>query len=114
MREHVRKYDNANATRRQAAVDRAMRRSNAAFSARERERYHQLLIERDGSVCYYCRTKLAYDFHIDHKTPIVRGGARYDPDNLALSCVQCNQEKHNKNIDEYRDWRRKNRLEVLF
>lgn len=114
MREHVKNYDNANADRRQAAINRAMRRTDAAFSANERARYRQLLIRRDGSTCFYCRTSLTHDFHIDHKTPVVKGGARHDIDNLALSCVQCNQEKHNKNIDEYRDWRRKNRLDVLF
>ncbi len=86
-----------------------MRRRDTVFTVDEREHYHQMLLRRDGPICYYCRTKLTPQFHIDHKNPIVKGGSHHDIDNLALACVQCNQEKHNKDVEEYREWRRKNR-----
>lgn len=114
MRAHVKKYDNANYQRRQAASERAMRRRDINFSVSEREEYRVMLLRRDGSICFYCRTELGEDYHIDHKTPVVKGGASRDLDNLALACKQCNQEKHNKDLEEYRAWRRKNRLDVLF
>jgi 5-methylcytosine-specific restriction endonuclease McrA len=92
-----------------------MRRRGATFSTIDREIFRLGLIERDGSVCLYCGTTLGlYNYHIDHKTPIIKGGAHRDLDNLALACMQCNQEKHNKDVEEYREWRRKNGLKVHF
>ena len=44
----------------------------------------------------------------------VRLGCGHELENLVLACVQCNQEKYDKTLDEYRAWRRKNRMEVLF
>lgn len=68
---------------------------------------------RDGDYCYYCKDELDEKFHIDHMEPINRGG-RHELSNFALACAQCNQEKYNKTIEEYRHWRRKNGLDVKF
>lgn len=37
----------------------------------------------------------------DHKTPISRGGDKFDYDNLAVCCYKCNQRKRNMS---YEDW----------
>jgi 5-methylcytosine-specific restriction endonuclease McrA len=84
------------------------------LSASERRRYRSKLSIRDGGfVCFYCKKRLTGDYHIDHKTPIVAGG-KHELENFALSCTQCNQEKYNKGLDEYRAWRRLNGLPILF
>ncbi|MGZ8400224.1 MAG: HNH endonuclease [Methyloceanibacter sp.] len=56
---------------------------------------------------------LGAQYHVDHKIPIANGGA-HELANFALACSQCNQEKYTKTLEEYRVWRRKNRLPVLF
>ena len=39
-------------------------------------------------------------YHIDHKTPLSRGGTNW-PENLQLLCPPCNLRKHNKTSDEW-------------
>lgn len=57
--------------------------------------------------CEYCgRGPLKEDFNnlfnplplatIDHKKPLSKGGARFDFDNMACSCENCNRKKGNK------------------
>jgi 5-methylcytosine-specific restriction endonuclease McrA len=71
-----------------------------------RSRCEAQLIDRDGGFfCFYCKSPLDDSYHIDHKTPYARGGENR-LDNLALACLQCNQEKHSKTLDEYRAWLR--------
>lgn len=44
------------------------------------------------------------DYDLDHKTPIARKG----PDvkkNIVLACKRCNKEKHNKTLQEFREWK---------
>lgn len=111
MRVYVRQYDNATSERKQAASQRAGRRSHLALP--DRDKHAQLLRIRDGNRCFYCHIPLSYVFHVDHKTPVVRGGTNA-LENLVLTCVQCNQEKHNKTVPEYAAWKRLNRLPVVF
>lgn len=111
MRAHVKAYDNADEARKHAASKRAARRSH--FSAADRARFERLLRERDGRRCFYCHVPLAAEFHLDHVRPLIKGG-KDDPSNLVLACLQCNQEKHNKTIEEYRAWPRRNQLPVRF
>ena len=42
-------------------------------------------------------------YHIEHKTPIIRGGSNYIS-NIALSCPDCNGEKNDKTEEEYFDF----------
>jgi 5-methylcytosine-specific restriction endonuclease McrA len=111
MRDYVREYDSKNPERKQAAIERSMRRSH--FAGGERIRIEASLRERDGGNCFYCRKPLSITLHIDHLIPVIKGG-KDDLPNLVLACVQCNQEKHNKTPEEYRAWRKLNRLPVLF
>ena len=50
---------------------------------------------------------------LDHKTPLAKGGTN-DLSNFALACFKCNQEKHNKTVDEYRRWLLDRNYEVRF
>jgi 5-methylcytosine-specific restriction endonuclease McrA len=49
--------------------------------------------------CWYCGTPMQ-KWHIDHKTPLARGGSN-GPENLCLACVDCNLKKHAKTPDEF-------------
>ncbi|WP_240410756.1 HNH endonuclease [Limosilactobacillus vaginalis] len=51
--------------------------------------------------CHYCHKKLTIDnCHIDHMTPISKGGSNSD-DNLTLACPQCNESKGTLTENEY-------------
>ena len=58
-----------------------------------------MLCEQEAR-CTYCRQMLGRSFHIDHKTPISRGGGN-EESNLQLLCGECNLEKRAKTHDEY-------------
>lgn len=53
------------------------------------------------SRCYYCHKKLSINScHIDHMTPISKGGSNRD-DNLVLACPECNESKGTLTRNEY-------------
>lgn len=76
------------------------------------------MAERDGCVCHYCSESLitSYEYDrltvpeqesnatplafIDHKTPKCKGGTNA-PDNLVLSCRNCNSRKSTRDYYEY-------------
>lgn len=58
-----------------------------------------LLCEQDAK-CVYCGVLLSDKYHIDHKTPVSRGGTN-DLENLQLLCVTCNLKKSAKTHTEY-------------
>lgn len=64
----------------------------------KKEDVDRMIIDQ-GNKCVYCRKELD-EFHIDHMTPVSRGGSS-DPDNLQLLCPPCNLSKGNKNHIEY-------------
>ena len=88
----------------QRSIDRTLARQTSNFNASERATYLSRLSRRDGWGCFYCK-KPSDDYHIDHKVPVNRGG-EHNLDNFVMACMQCNQEKHSKTIDEYREWLR--------
>lgn len=60
----------------------------------------QLIIERSGNRCEYCRLSQigqAATFHIDHVIPVKVGGKTV-ADNLALACVTCSLYKAAKQM----------------
>ena len=60
--------------------------------------------DRQENKCYYCGALLiGVPYHIDHKTPISRGGSN-DIDNIALACVSCNLQKHTRTDTEYMEY----------
>jgi 5-methylcytosine-specific restriction endonuclease McrA len=96
------------------SIERTEMRRSAMFTQSERRSIGSQLIERDGGFfCFYCKAPLDGSYHIDHKTPYARGGAHH-LDNFALACLQCNQEKHSKTLEEYRAWLRDRGEAVLF
>lgn len=65
-----------------------------------------LKIRRElNDACRFCGTPLNGVGEIEHLTPLSRGGTNY-PRNLSLSCLNCNREKTNKTLEEYREWRK--------
>lgn len=59
----------------------------------------QLIFQRDGYVCYYCGVTSG-KFHIDHMTPLSRGGTN-TMDNLTVACQTCNLRKHTLTAKEF-------------
>ena len=57
------------------------------------------VFERDGNACAYCGTTEG-PFHIDHKTPVARGG-KDCLSNLTVACQQCNLSKGSKSLKEW-------------
>jgi 5-methylcytosine-specific restriction endonuclease McrA len=104
VRDNVRRLNWENPYR---SRERTEMRRDTVFTQAEHRRITAELVARDGGFrCYYCKTPLAgFSHHIDHKIPYARGGA-HQLDNWVLACLQCNQEKHSKTIDEYRMWLR--------
>lgn len=45
--------------------------------------------------CYYCGKEVGDAWHPDHVVPISRGGSNF-PDNIVISCPQCNMRKNDK------------------
>ena len=54
--------------------------------------------------CGYCDQPLNGSGHLDHITPLAKGGTNAI-ENLAFACFQCNAEKHAKTAAEYLVWR---------
>ncbi len=65
------------------------------------EELEQMYVSQAG-LCAYCEVRLPTDFHLDHMTPISRGG-RNDWTNLALTCPTCNLRKNDKTVIEFLD-----------
>ena len=52
-----------------------------------------VLREAQDHCCRYCRAPLVKGTtHLDHRTPLARGGA-HEPANVCLACASCNQKK---------------------
>lgn len=46
--------------------------------------------------CWWCNCKLTgQDYHVDHRIPLSRGGDD-GPDNIVVTCRECNQKKNSK------------------
>jgi len=66
------------------------------------------ILERDGFTCQYCGASApSVILHVDHKTPVCRGGENRD-DNLITACIDCNLGKAGKEplfrIDSQREY----------
>lgn len=70
--------------------------AGGSFTQGDIERIRRLQRDR----CAICRKKLTRDYHIDHITPISRGGSSY-PANLQLLCPPCNHRKHARDPIDY-------------
>ena len=50
--------------------------------------------------CVYCGVKLGKGYHVDHITPLAKGGSNW-PSNLQLTCNKCNNQKRATDPVEY-------------
>lgn len=58
------------------------------------------VIKKYNGKCAYCGKDCIGKYHIDHKTPLSRGGGN-NIENLALSCPHCNLVKYTKTDIEF-------------
>ncbi len=58
------------------------------------------LYATQGGRCYYCSVEIEGGYHIEHMTPLSRGG-RNDVSNICLACAPCNLRKHTKTAEEF-------------
>jgi 5-methylcytosine-specific restriction endonuclease McrA len=59
------------------------------------------LYATQGGRCYYCSVEIENGYHIEHMTPLCRGG-RNDVSNVCLACAPCNLKKNRKTAEEFR------------
>ncbi|WP_102108828.1 HNH endonuclease signature motif containing protein [Kandeliimicrobium roseum] len=61
-------------------------------------------IRSQNGECVYCTAKITVSTcHLDHRTPLARGGTN-ERGNLQALCAPCNSEKHSKTHEEYIVW----------
>lgn len=100
-------------TESEAASERRARRSRARATRQEglptssawRRVVVRLLADRDGMRCFYCHKPLQDDdpkgpgyAQVEHLIPTMAGG-KSTPENIHLSCQECNDDKH-RNADQ--------------
>ena len=56
--------------------------------------------ERQRWRCAWCGIRCAEDYHVDHVTPLAKGGTNW-PDNLCIACPTCNMSKKDKMPHEF-------------
>lgn len=56
--------------------------------------------QKQKKVCYWCGANCPEDYHIDHYTPLAKGGA-HELENLVISCPTCNMNKNAQDPYEY-------------
>ena len=67
----------------------------------ERRQYRAFLIEKQNGACVYCGGDVRQSAHLDHITPLSRGG-RDDRLNTQMLCPECNMSKGAHTDEEYR------------
>ena len=81
---------------------RRVRKRNAEGSYTLRQLKEQRAIQQNK--CYYCCCELNETAHIEHKTPLCRGGSNWI-ENIALSCPSCNLSKGTKTVEEFNEYK---------
>lgn len=59
----------------------------------------QIYFDQEGR-CGYCGIQLFGKYHLEHIVPLSRGGSNW-PDNLLLTCSDCNLSKNDKTLPEW-------------
>lgn len=99
MRERTRQWakDNPEKVRVRSSNRRALERSTRGELTGE---VVQQMYEDQQGLCAYCEAPLFSRYHIEHMTPISRGGVN-DWSNVAIACPECNQAKSAKTAEEF-------------
>lgn len=95
------KAANKQATSNHMRAAKAKRR--AAEGSFTRDDVETMLVEQCG-VCAACPANISESYHVDHMTPLARGGTNW-PDNLQLLCPACNRSKGAKTMAEWMAWK---------
>jgi 5-methylcytosine-specific restriction endonuclease McrA len=56
--------------------------------------------KRQKGCCYWCGVKTGDDYHVDHVTPLSKGGSN-GPENIVIACAFCNVSKGAKLPHEF-------------
>lgn len=82
----------------------AAREAHSKMPRTEIDQIKKTKLLLQGGECIYCTSKLdEAKSHLDHRTPLARGGTN-SQENLQLLCARCNAEKHAKTHTEYIEW----------
>jgi len=99
-RERDRKWRQRNIDRaRSYGIHRYAREKNAPgnYDASDIRR----IFDEQTGLCAYCKRDLIETgYHVDHITPLTKGGTNY-PDNLCLSCPKCNVNKNARTPEQW-------------
>lgn len=78
-------------------------RKKAGIKEKERLPKRDILLKRDGDLCFYCGGKMDFSTHadvtIEHLIPKARGGTR-SKENLVLAHGDCNSKMGSKNLNQ--------------
>lgn len=97
------RYNEAHPEKKRARTEKRRRLSKLAEGTFSERDLKQLYEDQEGR-CAYCGQSIYWtiknDVHVDHIHPLSRGGSNW-PNNLALSCANCNLSKNDKTIEEW-------------
>lgn len=83
--------------RARAAIQHSKRRNAAGrYSSAD----VRLLLRSQKGLCWWCGKPAGENYEVDHRIPLSRGGSNY-PENLCISCFDCNRSKHDKLPQEW-------------
>jgi len=98
IRSRVKRYQERNPEKCRAWRRAKHARKQQAPGAFSREDVERIFKEQSGRCL--CGYDLNLSYHIDHKTPFLRGGSNW-PENIQLLCPKCNMNKHTKTMEEW-------------
>jgi hypothetical protein len=75
-----------------SSISRAQRRAAEGFYTKADV---ELLMRSQKGLCWWCGKPAGDNYEVDHRIAISRGGTNW-PNNLCISCFDCNRQKHNK------------------
>lgn len=101
--ETMREWRQRNPERAKATIHRRLARLHNAPGSHTADDLRMLYADQDGR-CAYCGITLHNDYHVDHMQPLSKDGSNA-PDNLALTCSECNLSKNNKTFAEWQQVR---------
>lgn len=97
---YKKKYERDPEPYKRRSADRRARKAGAEGSYTKADVSALFLVQR-GKCTGGCGYLLRDGYHVDHKTPLSRGGSNW-PDNLQLLCQPCNDSKGVKTDEEWR------------
>lgn len=86
----------------QTRADHSARRARVASAPGEHTQQDvRRQYARQHGLCYYCMAPLGASYHVEHKTPLCRGGSN-GPENICCACPSCNLRKATKTEAEFK------------